>query len=90
MVLVHWQYSTIVYFALITVLGMKESLGIASFGIAVTTMEEVFIKVGEGTDEALKSRYNKNGVVLLLLYVSAMFFPIGKSTFWPTHCHAKL
>ena len=34
----------------------KEQLGIAGFGISVTTMEEVFIKVGEGTDETLDER----------------------------------
>ena len=35
----------------------KNELGIAGFGISVTTMEEVFIKVGEGTDESLEHRY---------------------------------
>ena len=35
----------------------KTELGIAGFGISVTTMEEVFIKVGEGTDESLDQRY---------------------------------
>ena len=35
----------------------KAALGIVSFGVSVTTMEEVFIKVGEGmTDEALIDR----------------------------------
>ena len=34
----------------------KDELGIAGFGISVTTMEEVFIKVGEGTDETLQER----------------------------------
>ena len=34
----------------------KSELGIAGFGISVTTMEEVFIKVGEGTDESLERR----------------------------------
>ena len=29
----------------------KAALGISSFGISVTTMEEVFIKVGEGVDD---------------------------------------
>ena len=29
----------------------KVSLGIRSYGISVTTMEEVFIKVGEGVDD---------------------------------------
>ena len=34
----------------------KSDLGIAGFGISVTTMEEVFMKVGEGTDESLERR----------------------------------
>ena len=34
----------------------KSELGISGFGISVTTMEEVFIKVGEGTDESLERR----------------------------------
>ena len=29
----------------------KAALGISSFGISMTTMEEVFIKVGEGVEE---------------------------------------
>ena len=32
-------------------LGNKREYGIAGFGISVTTMEEVFIKVGEGSTE---------------------------------------
>ena len=36
----------------------KSALGIMSFGISVTTMEEVFMKVGEGaSDESLQERY---------------------------------
>ena len=38
-------------------LARKSDLGISGFGISVTTMEEVFIKVGEGTDESLERRY---------------------------------
>ena len=34
---------------------MKEVLNISSYGISITTMEEVFIKVGEGTDDSLRS-----------------------------------
>ena len=37
-------------------LARKKDLGIAGFGISVTTMEEVFIKVGEGTEETLERR----------------------------------
>lgn len=32
-------------------LGNKREYGISGFGISVTTMEEVFIKVGEGSAE---------------------------------------
>ena len=35
----------------------KAELGISSFGVSVTTMEEVFMKVGEGTEETLESRW---------------------------------
>lgn len=31
----------------------KQKLGISSYGVSVTTMEEVFIRVGEGTDKSL-------------------------------------
>ena len=34
----------------------KAELGILSFGVSITTMEEVFMKVGEGTDETLDDR----------------------------------
>lgn len=34
----------------------KGELGVSSFGVSITTMEEVFMKVGEGTDEGLDSR----------------------------------
>ena len=34
----------------------KTELGVSSFGVSVTTMEEVFIKVGEGTEETLDER----------------------------------
>ena len=32
----------------------KVALGIQNFGISITTMEEVFMKVGEGRDKKLK------------------------------------
>ena len=35
----------------------KVELGVSSFGVSITTMEEVFIKVGEGTDETLETRF---------------------------------
>ena len=34
----------------------KTELGVLSFGVSITTMEEVFMKVGEGTDETLDDR----------------------------------
>ena len=34
----------------------QKSLGISSFGVSVTTMEEVFMRVGQGTDETLETR----------------------------------
>ena len=41
----------------------KAALGISSFGISVTTMEEVFIKVGEGVeDERYLAIYRINGI----------------------------
>ena len=36
----------------------KGELGVSSFGISVTTMEEVFIKVGEGSAETVEDRYD--------------------------------
>ena len=37
-------------------LDQMEVLGIASYGVSVTTMEEVFIKVGENKDETIKAK----------------------------------
>ena len=34
----------------------KAEYGISGFGVSITTMEEVFIKVGEGLDEALEGK----------------------------------
>ncbi|CAD5111485.1 DgyrCDS794 [Dimorphilus gyrociliatus] len=45
----------------------KDSLGIDSFGASVTTMEEVFLKVGESMDESLATRLqtiDENGTTL--------------------------
>jgi hypothetical protein len=33
--------------------GRKQEYGIASFGVSVTTMEEVFMKVGEGAEKTV-------------------------------------
>ena len=35
----------------------RESLGISSFGLSLTTMEEVFMKVGSGSTETAETRY---------------------------------
>jgi ATP-binding cassette subfamily A (ABC1) protein 3 len=41
----------------------RKALGIVSFGVSVTTMEEVFMKVGEGaTDDPLNDRYIFNSI----------------------------
>lgn len=37
-------------------IGRKAELGVSSFGVSVTTMEEVFMKVGEDTDETMEER----------------------------------
>ena len=37
-------------------LDQMEALGVASYGVSVTTMEEVFIKVGENKDETMKAK----------------------------------
>ena len=37
--------------------GNKFDLGIAEFGVSVTTMEEVFLKVKQESDENIESRY---------------------------------
>ena len=41
--------------------GKKVDLGVASFGVSVTTMEEVFIKVGEDSGESLDNRWVGRG-----------------------------
>ena len=35
----------------------KRSLGISSYGVSVTTMEEVFIQVGKDEDEEIQKKY---------------------------------
>lgn len=39
--------------------GNKSKLGVSSFGVSVTTMEEVFIKVGEDSGESLDDRWGE-------------------------------
>ena len=53
-------------------IGQKSKLGISSFGVSVTTMEEVFIKVGEGTDETFQSRL----LYIVCTYVYTVHFII--------------
>ena len=35
----------------------KEKLGVSSFGVSVTTLEDVFIKVGEGLEHTVDEVY---------------------------------
>lgn len=44
--------------------GSKLELGVASFGVSVTTMEEVFIKVGEDSGESLDERWAVRGLTV--------------------------
>ena len=39
----------------------RRDLGIASYGASVTTMEEVFLKVGEEMDSTLSDKLQQNG-----------------------------
>ena len=39
--------------------GQKGELDISTYGVSVTTMEEVFIKVGIGVEETLERRYSQ-------------------------------
>ena len=43
-------------------------LGVSSYGISVTTMEEVFMKVREGADETLRHRLSPNIIPIATLY----------------------
>jgi len=45
----------------------KTELGIDGFGLSVTTMEEVFLRVRDGTAESIEHRYVLNNVLSLLL-----------------------
>ena len=38
------------------IIAHKAEYGISGFGVSITTMEEVFIKVGHGMDETLEGR----------------------------------
>ena len=39
------------------IIGQKDALGINSFGVSLTTMEEVFIRVSTGYDNILLTGY---------------------------------
>jgi ATP-binding cassette subfamily A (ABC1) protein 3 len=41
----------------------KEELGLAGFGVSVTTMEEVFLKVKDESDEGIESRLRRKGTL---------------------------
>ena len=43
--------------------GRKEELSIAGFGVSVTTMEEVFLKVKEEVDESIESKLQRKGTL---------------------------
>lgn len=46
-----WQYYVL------HVLAKKDNLGISSFGLSVTTMEEVFLQVGRDEEEVIEKKY---------------------------------
>ena len=50
------MYDKLVY-TYIIITAEQGDLGVSSYGISVTTMEEVFMKVREGADETLRHRY---------------------------------
>ena len=47
----------------------RDVLGVSSYGISVTTMEEVFMKVREGADETLRHRSSPTACVPLCINV---------------------
>ena len=66
-----YLYSTLTYVApdskhLIILTAHKHQLGISGFGISVTTMEEVFIKVGENSIEEVPHVDSRSTVTPLL------------------------
>ena len=47
-------YAFIAFFShIIQLVDKMEEYGIASFGVSVTTLEEVFMKVGEGSEKTV-------------------------------------
>ena len=56
----------------------KVALGIQSFGVSITTMEEVFMKVGEDSDETLDNRYSAQSTTRLAITpLKPSLFTIG-------------
>jgi len=53
-----------------------DEYGITSFGVSVTTLEEVFMKVGEGAEKTVDDLY----VVLSCLALELLFFPNTSTT----------
>ena len=51
-----YMYHVHVYVHTCTCIVEQDGLGVSSYGISVTTMEEVFMKVREGEEETLKER----------------------------------
>ena len=47
----------------------KDELGIAGFGVSVTTMEEVFLRVRDGTAESIEHRYVHTACYCLLICI---------------------
>ena len=56
----------LILFTLIFLIAQKSQLGISGFGISVTTMEEVFIKVGENSIEEITDVDSRSTVAPLL------------------------
>ena len=57
------QTTVSLYATLYTTTGRKEELGLAGFGVSVTTMEEVFLKVKDESDEGIESRLRRKGTL---------------------------
>ncbi|KAI6215169.1 hypothetical protein M3Y94_00354100 [Aphelenchoides besseyi] len=60
---------------------IQEQLGIRSFGVSITTMEEVFLRVNDAVDELFGKRRQINfNVLYMMLFVwSAKQFPSAKT-----------
>ena len=63
---VHTYIVVMKNFAYMIVSAHKAEYGISGFGVSNTTMEEVFIKIGEGLNEALEGRLINISILLCL------------------------